>query len=134
AYDALREVHGDCVVGIDFDQRSVDKHLELGRNAIRGNPAEADFWDTFVRPPKFEWVLITLPLGEIGLEVIERVRKQDKTIKIAATARYPKDEEILKEAGIDEVFNMYTNAGLSFVQYIMSQNEIKTPHSEQTSV
>lgn len=134
AYEALKDCHGDCVIGIDFDQRSVDKHLEQGRNAIRGNPAEADFWETFTSPPKFKWVLITLPLGEIGLEVVEQIRMHHKDVKIAATARYPKDEEILKEAGINEVFNMYTNAGLSFVQYVMSNNEIETKSSSEASV
>ncbi len=124
AYDALCDIHGDCVIGIDFDQVLVDRHLDKGRNVIRGNPSEADFWDMFVVPPRFNWVLITLPLGEIGLEVVEQIRKHDEDIKIAATARYPKDEEILQEAGIDEVFNMYTNAGLSFVQYILNQNEL----------
>ena len=124
AYEALRDIHGDCVIGIDFDQRLIDEHVEQGRNAIRGNPSEADFWDMFTTPPRFKWVLITLPLGEIGLEVVEQLREHDKNTKIAATARFPKDEKILKEAGIDEVFNMYTNAGLSFVQYVMNQNEL----------
>lgn len=134
AYQALKERYGQCVIGIDYDQRSVDRHLAMGRSAIQGNPAEADFWETFISPPQFKWVLITLPLGEIALEVVEQIRQHDKTIRIAATARYPKDEEVLKEAGIDEVFNLYTNAGLSFVQFVMSRNEIVTKSSAESNI
>jgi methylmalonyl-CoA mutase cobalamin-binding subunit len=127
AYDALKQMHGDQVIGIDFDQVMIDEHREKGRNVIIGNPADPDFWENFRTPPKFEWVLITLPLGEMAVEVVEQLKQFDHKIHIAATARYPQDEEILTEAGIDHVFNMYTTAGLSFVNYVMN------PPAEESS-
>jgi Trk K+ transport system NAD-binding subunit len=41
----MRELHGETVVGIDFDSDLVNQQQTMGRNIMHGDPSDADFWE-----------------------------------------------------------------------------------------
>jgi hypothetical protein len=44
----------------------------------------------------------------------ERLQQMGYNGKIAATSKFPDEEQALKDIGVDLAFNIYTEAGLGF--------------------
>ncbi len=55
AYDKMCELHGDTVVGIDFNIERVRQLRREGRNVMRGDPSDADFWELVQGFPASIW-------------------------------------------------------------------------------
>ncbi len=118
AYDRMRELHGDTVVGIDFDAERIKKHQAMGRNALHGDPSDADFWDKIEQDHSIELVMLALPNLEANLDALEQLRVISYSGRTAATARFPDEVEILQQAGATAVFNIYTEAGTGFADHV----------------
>ena len=116
AYDQMSKLHGDKVIGIDFDERLIEKHQTFGRQVIRGNPTDPDFWENFETKPDFQLILLALPNTESSLEVIKNLRDLGYSNDIAATVHYPEDEKTLLDAGAIHVYNIYKNTGMSLAR------------------
>ena len=114
----MHELHGDTVLGIDFDAEKVKKHLDVGRNVMRGDPSDADFWEMISKDHGIELVLLALPNIYANLDALAQLRVIKFPGLIAATARYPDDDVPLKKAGADEVFNIYAEAGAGFASHV----------------
>jgi len=125
AYDKMAGLHGDTVVGIDFDADLIKKHQLVGRKALHGDPSDADFWEKIEQSHVIELVMLTLPNLQANLDAVEQLRRISYSGRIAATARFPDEEERLKEAGVTAVFNIYTEAGTGFAEHVEGQNMIK---------
>ena len=123
AYDKMQELHGDTVVGIDFDLRLVDYHREQGRQVLRGDPSDTDFWENVQQDHNIRLVMLALPNLNAHLGALTQLRAISYTGAVAATARYPDEEEKLLNAGATSVFNVYTEAGTGFANLV---NEIPT--------
>ncbi len=117
AYDRMRKLHGDTVVGVDFDAERVRHHLDAGRYVVRGTPSDADFWEQ-VGHHNIDLVLLALPNLEASLSALEQLRAINFSGRIAATARYPDDSEPLHTAGATAVFNIYAEAGAGFAGHV----------------
>lgn len=118
AYDRMREFHGDTVIGIDFDNDKINKHLAEGRNVLRGDPSDADFWEVVSEDHSINLVMLTLPNLRANLDALEQLQKISFAGRIVATARYPDEEEQLRECGVTAVFNIYTEAGTGFADHV----------------
>jgi glutathione-regulated potassium-efflux system ancillary protein KefC len=118
AYDKMHELHGDTVVGVDFDAERVRKHQEAGRNVIRGTPSDADFWGKVHEDHRIDLVMLALPTLTANLDALEQLREIDFKGHVAATARYPDEEEFLRKAGVTAVFNIYAEAGAGFAGHV----------------
>ena len=118
AYDKMRELHGENVVGIDFDSEQVKLHQTLGRKVIHGDPSDADFWEKVEEGHSIELVMLALPNLEASLHALAQLREISFDGRIAATARYPDEDERLHEAGVNAVFNIYTEAGTGFADHV----------------
>lgn len=118
AYDKMRLQHGETVVGIDFDHDMVKKHQSLGRKVLRGDPGDADFWDIIEHNHRIELVMLALPNLQANLNALEQLRKKSFAGRIAATARFPDEENLLRQAGATAVFNIYTEAGSGFAAHV----------------
>ncbi|NNF17378.1 MAG: cation:proton antiporter [Gammaproteobacteria bacterium] len=117
-YDKMRELYGDTVVGVDFDAERVRQHVQAGRNVMRGTPNDADFWESVDDDQHFDLVLLALPTLPANIETLERLQEIDFKGRVAATARYPDEEDRLRDAGAHEVFNIYAEAGLGFASHV----------------
>lgn len=124
AYDKMREFHGNTVVGIDFDAEIVKEHQAMGRTALHGDPSDADFWDKIAQNHNIELVMLALPNLEANLDALEQLREISFPGRIAATARFPDEEKILRRSGATAVFNIYTEAGAGFAEHIEDHNQV----------
>ena len=122
AYDRMRELHGDTVVGIDFDAELIKRHQAMGRKALHGDPSDADFWEKIEQDHSIELVMLALPNLRANLDALAQLRKISFPGRIAATARFPDEVKVLQGAGATAVFNVYTEAGAGFADHVEANN------------
>jgi glutathione-regulated potassium-efflux system ancillary protein KefC len=122
AYDKMRELHGKTVVGIDFDAELIKRHQSMGRNVLHGDPSDADFWDKIEQNHNIKLVMLALPNLEATLDALEQLREVSFSGRIAATARFPEEEKLLRQSGATGVFNIYTEAGTGFAEHVEDQS------------
>ena len=118
AYDNMRKRHGETVVGIDFDSDRVKEHQRKGRKVLHGDPSDADFWDKIEKDHSIELVMLALPNLQANLDALEQLKKISFSGRIAATARFSDEVEILRKRGATAVFNIYTEAGAGFAEHV----------------
>ena len=118
AYDTMRELHGEAVVGVDTDQATVERERSGGRKVLLGDPGDADFWDRVQIAHTLELVMLTLPNLGANLAVIEQLKAASFGGRVAATARFQDDIEMLEQAGASTVFNVHAEAGSGFAAHV----------------
>ncbi len=124
AYDKMSELNGETVVGIDFDSEKIKLHQSKGRNVLHGDPSDADFWEKLEEGHNIELVMLALPNLESSLDALRHLREISFKGRIAATARYPDEQERLHEAGATAVFNIYTEAGAGFADHVSAKDSV----------
>ncbi|MCF6282653.1 MAG: cation:proton antiporter [Candidatus Polarisedimenticolaceae bacterium] len=124
AYDKMRELYGETVVGIDFDDELIKEQQIMGRKVLHGDPSDADFWDKIEQDHSIELIMLALPNLQANLDALEQLREISFPGRIAATARYSDEEERLRESGATAVFNIYTEAGAGLAEHIEAQNKV----------
>jgi len=124
AYDKMRELHGETVVGIDFDNDLIKKHQSLKRNVLHGDPSDADFWDKIEHDHSIKLVMLALPNLQANLDALEQLKEISFHGRIGATARFPDEEKILRQAGATAVYNIYTEAGSGFADHVKEQSQV----------
>jgi len=124
AYDKMKERYGETVVGIDFDSYIVNEHQLKGRKVLYGDPSDADFWEIIEKDHSIELVMLALPNLQANLDAIEQLQRISFDGRIAATARFPDEVELLKKSGATAVFNIYTEAGAGFANHVGMNNEV----------
>ena len=121
AYEKMRELHGDTVVGIDFDSEKIKKYSSMGHHVLHGDPSDADFWDKIEKDHSIKLVMLALPNLQANLDALEQLREIAFPGRIAATVRFPDEEERLRQSGATTVFNVYTEAGAGFANHADAQ-------------
>lgn len=121
AYEKMRELHGDTVVGIDFDNEKIKKYSSMGYNVLHGDPSDANFWDKIEKDHSIKLVMLALPNLQANLDALEQLREIAFPGRIAATVRFPDEEERLRQSGATTVFNVYTEAGAGFANHADAQ-------------
>ena len=122
AYDQLLQKYGEHMVGVDIYPDTVLSQQKQGRHVILGDPSDADFWDRVTQSDQLKLVMLTLPQFSTSMAVIEQLNESKFKGKIAATAKFPDEIEQLNSAGVDTVFNMYTEAGAGFAAHVVNQD------------
>lgn len=123
AYDKMRELHGETVVGVDFDSYRVKQHQQMGRKVLHGDPSDADFWDKIEKDHSIELVMLALPNIRANLDALQQLHAISFTGRIVATARFPDEVKLLKESGATAVYNIYTEAGVGFANHVEAINK-----------
>ncbi len=111
AYDEFIRRMGEVVLGVDRRDETVDTNLAAGRNVIRGDALDRDFWERLCLRPGLELAVLAMNDHEANLEAARRVKDFLPDIRIAATARYPDQVSELHEAGVAVARNLYGEAG-----------------------
>ena len=115
AYQALREMIDDKVWGMDADSDRIKLLNEQGLQVFVGDGEDADLWENF-NTESINLILLALPSVEDMQHITEQLREVQFKGKIAAIARFEDEAKILSEAGIDKIFNFYTEAGVGFAE------------------
>ena len=126
AYDFMQARYGGKVIGVDFDSEVVQQHQQAGRNVIRGDPMDSDFWERAeTNKKKVELVMLAMPSQTENKEVTGQLKTFNFPGRIAAIARFDDEVEALKEAGADAAFNVYGEAGAGFAEHISREMDKK---------
>jgi predicted Kef-type K+ transport protein len=128
AYDALRGRYGRVVLGLDYDGDVVKRHFNAGRNVIRDDATDLDFWEK-IRPGKIRMVLLALSSQRANLLVVQRLKDIRFQGRVVATARFEDDIVALKEAGANAVYNLFVEAGAGFAEHACEQIDACRPPS-----
>ncbi|MEM1434697.1 MAG: cation:proton antiporter [Pseudomonadota bacterium] len=121
AYDELHRKYGATVVGVDIDPVTVVNQQAAGRTVYRGDPSDADFWDRIQASHTLELVLLSLPVAQKTLAVINRLRDSGFAGQVVATAKFPDEAEALLKAGASSVYNVYAEAGVGLAGHASEQ-------------
>ncbi|MBK5940481.1 cation:proton antiporter family protein [Halochromatium roseum] len=119
AYDELVHARGLRPVGVDADPDTITRHQQQGRYVVQGSATDADFWHRLhLDDGHMRLVLLAMPRVSENLFAAEHLLKEGFTGTIGAIAKYPDDEQALRAAGVQLVFNLYAEAGAGFAQHV----------------
>jgi len=115
AYTAMENDYDRQLAGVEIAQEKAKEHQDIGRQVVIGDATNPDFW-TRARGllDDLEWVMLTLPSHTANMAAAERLQQMGYSGKIAATSKFPDEEQALKDIGVDLAFNIYNEAGLGF--------------------
>jgi hypothetical protein len=120
-YDKMRTLHGETVIGVDFDAELIVRHRSMGRNVLLGDPSDADFWELVEQDHSIKLVMLALPNLQANLDALAELRAVSFSGRIAAIARFPDETALLQQSGATAVFNIYTEAGAGFAEHVETQ-------------
>ena len=115
AYRALHDQVGERVWGMDADRDLIARQRAAGMHVFAGDAENADLWDA-IDVASIRLVLIAVPSVQDCCNITQQLRLASYKGPIAAIARYEDEREILLAAGIDKVFNFFTEAGIAFAE------------------
>lgn len=111
AYDEVTLRRGDVVVGIDRSERTTSFHTGRGRNVIRGDALDRDFWERLRFRDEVELILIATDNHTSNLECVARAKEHLPDAQIGVIAKYADHVAELKNAGVGVARNLYEEAG-----------------------
>lgn len=125
AYDYLRSQYGVDVIGIDFNAEKVTQLRQGGRNVIRGDVMDPDFWERAVtfKGLRIHTILLCMPSYTENLHAAGQLQRRGFQGTLSAIVRYEDEGEKLQAAGVEAVYNVYQEAGAGFASQICSQME-----------
>jgi Trk K+ transport system NAD-binding subunit len=123
-YDTLLGQYGESLLGIDYDQAVVNKHIEQGRKVILGDATDYDFWER-LRPGAVKLILLDMPNIKEALAAVDMIRRNKYPGLLAAAVKHDDCVQTLKAAGVDAVFNVYAEAGSGFASHVCENIGIK---------
>ncbi|MEH6579582.1 MAG: cation:proton antiporter family protein [Amphritea sp.] len=115
AFKALESLVDERLIGLDSDRLRVKQLQAMKMNVCYGDGEDADFWEAF-DSAHIKLILLALPSIEDSRNITFQLRSASYQGQIAAIARYEDDRQKLLDAGIDSVFNFYTEAGTGFAE------------------
>jgi glutathione-regulated potassium-efflux system ancillary protein KefC len=115
AFDALFQAVGDRVWGMDADASRIRRQQTEGLRVFRGDGEDADLWEN-LDISSVRLVLLACPSIEDNVNIAGQLHGAKFPGQIAAIARYEDERDALLAAGIDKVFNFYTEAGSGFAE------------------
>jgi len=121
AYESMCQSYSGLVIGVDTDPVTVARHKAQGRNVIRGDPSDADFWERVHVSEQVDLVMLAMPRLSIRLAVIRELLRAGYRGEIAAIARYDDEAGELRAAGANTVFNIYREAGTGFAAHVKNR-------------
>lgn len=112
AYDELAGLQ-HRVVGLDSDLNKVERHLKASRRVLYADAEDPGFWSN-LNLSGVHAVLLALPEPAAKVMAARQLRAIGFAGQISATAVFPEEVELLKNAGADQIYNYYDGVGLGF--------------------
>jgi glutathione-regulated potassium-efflux system ancillary protein KefC len=111
AYDELVRRRGSLVVGVDRTADAVLQNSAAGRDVIRGDALDVEFWGRLCLDPRIELVVLAMSDHAANVAAVRRVKEFLPDVRIAATATHTDEIMELEEEGVDVARNLYGEAG-----------------------
>ncbi len=118
AFDRLTQQAEYKILGLDFDENVVQMRNGEGRETLFGNFSSPDFWSR-LNHGQFDvaWIVLCSPNLHTNRATAALARRWGFKGFISASTKYPEEEETLRDAGVDTVFNIYAEAGAGLAQH-----------------
>jgi hypothetical protein len=128
AFDYLLAQGHEHVMGLDSDEEVVSRHRSHGRSTFLANASSPDFWSRVdVNDSEIEWVFLCAPNNQANARAAKLARQRGYTGLICATTKFPDEEAVLTEAGVDAVFNIYAEAGAGLAENVQNICNVLRP-------
>ncbi len=124
AYEATRERHGNKVLGVDYSEKKVEKHLQQGRRVISGDATDFDFWQA-TNLDKVRLIMLAMPKHQANMFALEELQKSEFHGMITATARFDDEREELIQAGATAAYNIFSEAGAGYADHVCQSVNLK---------
>ena len=111
AYDELVTRHDLVVLGVDRSDEGAVRQREAGRNVIRGDALDNEFWSRVSLDPDVRLVLLAMNEHSANVAAVERMRRFLPDVPIAAIARHGDEVEDLQAHDVSVARNLYEEAG-----------------------
>ncbi|WP_135081898.1 cation:proton antiporter family protein [Terasakiella sp. SH-1] len=112
AYDEMQERSAGKILGIDQDPKEVERLSKTGRQMILGDATNPEFWSRVAHGrSSVDLILLAMPNGSSNVVAGKELRAKGYTGPIVAIAKFEDEVGELKAAGVDEVYNIYAEAG-----------------------
>ncbi|MCB1667136.1 MAG: cation:proton antiporter family protein [Porticoccaceae bacterium] len=115
AYDALHGHLQKNVCGIDVDKERIEEQRQAGRRVIVGDAEDPDFWAS-INLESIRLIIFSMPNYLDSIEAAKLLRQVGYQGKTASIAKYKDQKALLLEAGIDEVFNYFSEVGAGLAE------------------
>ncbi len=123
-YDEMQPHVENQILGIDLDEAEVEKNVEAGRRVVLGDATNPDFWLRLDDGHhEVMMILLAMPYHTANINAVRQLRDRGYSGPIVATALFPDQEEDLIENGVDEVFNIYAEAGAGAASHMWAAME-----------
>jgi Kef-type K+ transport system membrane component KefB len=108
---------GVSTLGVDFDPEAVRDWHEQGIPMRFGDAQDPDFLESL--PLKgARWVVSTLPEADANRALLHALRASGYTGQVAVAVRDGYQAEVLTDAGIDRIFNLFDDAAEQAARHI----------------
>ncbi|WP_198263721.1 cation:proton antiporter family protein [sulfur-oxidizing endosymbiont of Gigantopelta aegis] len=116
-YEDINLHYPDKVLGIDFDTGVFNEHKDDSRNVVYADVMDKDFWNN-INLNSINMVFLNLPDFDKNLFTVNQLKEKNFNGHIAAIAMYDDEITQLKNAGAEEVYNFYSEAGIGFAEHV----------------
>lgn len=132
AYDEMAKSTPEGIIGFDLDEAQVFKNRDEGRIVVLGDATNPEFWSRMAgHQTNTDMVLLAMPNHQANLDASTRMRDSGYAGPIVAVALYPGQEEELRENGVDDVFNIYAEAGAGAAGHMQTQMALRAYEMSQ---
>ncbi len=133
AYDQLQK--NNNVIGLDFDKQIIHAQQSTGRKTYYANISGIDFWSQLdIKNSTVEWILLCTPNIDTNKAAAKSIRHSGFKGNITAATIYSDEEEVLRQNGVDTVFNIYAEAGVGLAlhgQKTLLNTRARVPDSKK---
>ena len=123
-YDHLLDTHGQKVLGLDYNADTVNFHRKSGRNVIKDDATDLEFWEMVGQMTKqkdqVKLVVLCMEDHKSNLFAVDKLKSINFMGRIAATARHDDEIAELRKRGVDSAYNLYAEAGIGLADHICS--------------
>jgi hypothetical protein len=108
------------VLGVDFDRQVVASWLKEGLPARYGDAEDPEFPATLPLN-QAQWVVSTIPQLDVNLSLLDALRNNGFSGRMAFTAHSLRDAEILQESGADLILTPFAHAAREAAEILMEE-------------
>ena len=112
------------VLGVDFDRQVVAAWQKEGRPVRYGDAEDPEFPATLPLN-RAQWVVSTIPQLDVNLSLLDALRNNGFSGRMAFTAHSSRDSEILQESGADLILTPFAHTAREAAEILMEQTCIE---------
>lgn len=123
-FHSLQQIHGDKVLGLDFNPDLVAAVQQSGQNVLWADVTDSELWDN-VDCKNIKAVFMTVADFNANIQTLSEIgRIKERPFKIFAMSRYSDHAQKYRSIGVDYVFEYKENLGYDFVANVLKRQDV----------